>query len=194
WCRWSRSRRLRTRPARRPRPASASVRECCPERTCLAPCRPHRTAALRRRDRLHPSSVVRSSAMSADSLHVTQGFRLVLGPSAALEEAFLAAVAMVRKRSPLAPLDVLVGGVLQRPYLQRRIADTSSGLLNVRFSTLGELGLRLGEPTLAASGRRPLPAIAERAYTAEVARGCAGYFAPVASTPGFAEAARRLLR
>ncbi len=132
--------------------------------------------------------------MTADSLDVSHGFRLVLGPPAGLEEAFLAAVATVRERAPLAPLDVLVGGVLQRPYLQRRIADTSPGLLNVRFSTLGELGLRLGEPTLAAAGRRPLPAIAERAYTAEAARSCAGYFAPVASTPGFAEAARRLLR
>jgi ATP-dependent helicase/nuclease subunit B len=127
-------------------------------------------------------------------LEMTAGFRLVLGSPAALEDAFLDAVAAIRSGSPLAPLDVLVGGVLQRPYLQRRIADTSSGLLNVRFATLGELGLRLGEPALAAAGRRPLPAIAERVYTAEVARGCSGYFSPVASTPGFAEAVRRLLR
>ena len=89
---------------------------------------------------------------------------------------------------------MLIGGVLQRPYLQRLIADTSPGLLNVRFSTLGELGLRLGEPVLAAAGRKPLPAIAERAYTAEAARGCSGYFAPVAATPGFADAVRQLLR
>lgn len=50
-----------------------------------------------------------------------------------------------------------------RPYLQRLIAESTPGLLNVRFSTLGKLGIRLGEPALAASGRRPLPAIAERA-------------------------------
>ena len=49
-------------------------------------------------------------------------------------------------------------------------------------------------PWVAVSGRRPLPAIAERVYTAEAARGCSGYFAPVASTPGFGEAVRRLLR
>jgi RecB family exonuclease len=139
--------------------------------------------------------------MSADSPDVglerselSSGFRLVMGRPAALEDAFLAAVAAIRDRSPLAPVDVLVGGILQRPYLQRRVAETSPGLLNVRFSTAGELGLRLGEPAHAASGRKPLPAIAERAYTAEAARGCTGYFAPVSATPGFAEAVRRLLR
>ena len=94
----------------------------------------------------------------------------------------------------LAAVDVLVGGVLQRPYLQRRIADTTTGLVNVRFSTLGEFGVRLGELALMRDGRRPLPAMAERAYAAEVARHSAGYFEPVATTPGFAEVARRLVR
>ena len=112
----------------------------------------------------------------------------------ALEDAFLARLATLRSESPLEPIDVLVGGVLQRPYLQRLIAETSPGLLNIRFSTLGELGVSLGEPALAASSRRALPAMAERAYVAEAARGCGGYFSPVATTPGFAEAARRLLR
>lgn len=132
--------------------------------------------------------------MTADSPDVTHGFRLVLAPPAPLEDAFLDAVAAVRGRAPLAPVDVLVGGVLQRPYMQRRIAETSPGLVNVRFSTLGELGLRLGEPALAASDRLPLPAIAGRAYAAEVARTATSYFAPVATTPGFADALRRVVR
>jgi len=123
-----------------------------------------------------------------------RGFRIVLGPPAAVEDALLARIRARREHDPLAPIDVLVGGVLLRPYLQRRIADTSPALLNVRFSTLGELGLRLGAAALAASGRRPLPAIAERVYAGEVARACAGYFAPVASTPGFADAVRQLVR
>ena len=130
--------------------------------------------------------------MSRDASQI--GFSLVTGAPAALERAFLARVAAMRSVDPLAPVDVLVGGVLQRPYLQRLISETSPGLLNVRFHTLGEFGVRLGEATLAASGRRPLPAMAERALVAEVARGCGGYFAPVAATPGFADAARRLLR
>ena len=51
---------------------------------------------------------------------------------------------VVERPLPAARFDlVLVGGVLMRPYLQRQIAETSAGLLNVRFSTLGELGLRL---------------------------------------------------
>lgn len=124
----------------------------------------------------------------------THGFGIVLGEPARLEAAVLARIAAVRARDPLAPIDVLVGGVLLRPYLQRLVAESTPGLVNVRMTTLGELGLRLGEPTLAASRRRPLPAIAERALAAEVARGATGYFAPVAATPGFADAARRVLR
>jgi ATP-dependent helicase/nuclease subunit B len=147
---------------------------------------------------------VRESGAGADSAVVARGgagertqragLRVVLGSPATVESALLETIAGLRASDALAPIDVLVGGILQRPYLQRRIAATSPGLLNVRFSTLGELGLRLGEPKLAASGRRPLPAIAERAYVAEVGRAIDGYFAPVAATPGFADAARRLLR
>jgi RecB family exonuclease len=133
-------------------------------------------------------------SVTPDSAGTPAGIRLVLSAPAALERAFLDRVAAARHRSRLAPVEVVVGGVLQRPYLQRLIADNSLGLLNVRFSTLGELGLRLGEPVLAEAGRKPLPAIAERAYTAEAARRCSGYFAPVAATPGFADAARQLLR
>ena len=130
--------------------------------------------------------------MTRDDSH--SGFRLVTGAPAALEDAFLRRVAAIRSTDPLAPIDVLIGGVLIRPYLQRLIAETSPVMLNVRFHTIGELGVRLGEAALARSGRRPLPALAERALVHEVAAGCDGYFAPVASTPGFADAARRLLR
>lgn len=122
------------------------------------------------------------------------GLALVSGSPRALELALLERIASIRASDSLCPVDVVVGGVLLRPYLQRRLADTSAGLVNVRLSTLGELGLRLGEPSLAASGRRPLPAVAERAYVREVADASSGYFEPVASTPGFAEAVRRLVR
>jgi len=119
------------------------------------------------------------------------GVRIVTGAPAELESAFLERVAEVRARDPLAPVDVLVGGVLMKPYLQRLLADTTPGLVNVRISTLGEFGLRLGEPALASAGRRPLSVVADRALAREVARACTGYFAPVASTPGFADALRR---
>ena len=120
--------------------------------------------------------------------------RLIVGPPTLLEDTLLGEIAAVRASSMLAPVDVLVAGVLQRPYLQRRLADTTAGLLNVRFSTLGELGIRLGEAGLIAEGRRPLSAIAERGLAGEIARGSRGYFEEVAETPGFAEAARRFVR
>ncbi len=137
--------------------------------------------------------------MADDDRSVTRsaagaGFRLVHGALAALESAFLETVAGARERDPLAPIDVLVGGVLLRPYLQRLIAENGPGMLNVRFTTLGELGVRLGEHKLIDAGRRPLSAMASRGYAAEVARQTDGYFGPVAHTPGFAEATRRLVR
>ena len=81
--------------------------------------------------------------MSRDASQI--GFSLVTGAPAALERAFLARVAAMRSVDPLAPVDVLVGGVLQRPYLQRLISETSPGLVNVRVHTLGEFGVRLSE-------------------------------------------------
>jgi ATP-dependent helicase/DNAse subunit B len=122
------------------------------------------------------------------------GFQLVLGPIDALEDAFLRKLANLRAISSLAPIDVLVGGVLQRPYLQRRAAETAGAIINVRFSTLGELGVRLGEAGLIAEGRRPITTIAERGFAGEIARSASGYFEPVSSTPGFADATRRLVR
>jgi hypothetical protein len=70
--------------------------------------------------------------------------RVIVGAAGAIEAAFLHEVAAIRATDPLAPVDVLVGGVLLRPYLQRLIAETSPGMINVRFHTLGELGVRLG--------------------------------------------------
>jgi ATP-dependent helicase/nuclease subunit B len=130
----------------------------------------------------------------ADGERLQPGFRVVLGAPAAIEQALLDRVAEIRTLDALAPIDVLVGGVLQRPYLQRRAADTAGAVLNVRFSTLGELGVRLGEARLIAEGRRPLSAIAERGFAGEIARATTGYFEPVADTPGFADAARRFIR
>ncbi len=131
--------------------------------------------------------------MPETRLNNASGFELITGRLPDLESAFLDRIASIRRADPFSPIDVVVGGVLQRPYLQRLIADTSRGLLNVRFSTLGEFGVRVGEGALIARGMRPLPAMAARGYAAAIARGTSGYFGPVAHTPGFAEATRRLL-
>ena len=134
-----------------------------------------------------------SSSVSSAPMSGRPGFGLVTGRLADLEAGLLDRIAAIREADPFSPIDVIVGGVLQRPYLQRLIADTSTGLLNVRFSTLGELGVRLGERRLIDEGRHPLPAMAARGYAAEVARRTGGYLGPVAHTPGFADATRRLV-
>ena len=130
-----------------------------------------------------------SEAVSSPS---QPGLRLVLGPAAQLEAALAERIRAARSAEPLAPVVVLIGGVLQRPYLARRLADELGGHVNVLLLTPGELGVTLGEPALVAQGRRPLPVLGERVLVAELARRTDGYFAPVAETPGFADALRRL--
>ena len=83
---------------------------------------------------------------------------VLTGSRRALERRLAGEVVAARARDPLAPLPVLVGGTLLRPHLRRRIAEITGGHLNVRFITVGELGLRLGQSNLIAAGRRPLPA------------------------------------
>jgi ATP-dependent helicase/nuclease subunit B len=120
--------------------------------------------------------------------------RVVLGPPGAIEDGLIRKVAEIRQREALAPVDVLVGGVLMRPYLQRRMAAEVAGVINVRVVTLGELGIRLAGVALRRAGDEPLSAVEERACAAAAARACTGYFAPVAGMPGFADATRRLVR
>lgn len=120
--------------------------------------------------------------------------RLVTGELAAIEHALAAEVRAHRAEDPLAPLVVLIGGTLLRPYLQRRIARATGGHLNLTMLTPAELALRLGEPAMVAAGRSPLPALATRVLAGEIARGARGYFKPVAHTPGFANALHRLFR
>lgn len=120
--------------------------------------------------------------------------RVTTAPLPALEQALADAIAATKSADALAPVTVLIGGTLLRPYLQRRLATILGGHANVAFVTAGELALRLGEPALAAQGRRPMPPLASRVLAGEVARESPGYFEPVAPTPGFALALHRLLR
>lgn len=70
---------------------------------------------------------------------------VLTGSRRALEQRLADEVVAARARDPLAPLPVLVGATLLRPHLRRRIAEITGGHLNVRFITVGELGLRLGQ-------------------------------------------------
>ena len=119
---------------------------------------------------------------------------VLTGSRRALEQHLADEVVAARARDPLAPLPVLVGGTLLRPHLRRRIAEITGGHLNVRFITIGELGLRLGQSKLIAAGRRPLPFLADRILAHQVALDAEGYFQPVAAMPGFPSVLLRALR
>src|SRR4051794_22477257 len=110
--------------------------------------------------------------------------RSVIGAPDLLEVALAEEVAGARQSDPLVPLAVLIGGTLQRPYLQRRLAELTGGIANVYFLMPSELGLRLGERKMQAEGRMPLPPLADRLLLREIATETGGYFEPVRETPG----------
>jgi ATP-dependent helicase/nuclease subunit B len=118
--------------------------------------------------------------------------RLLAAHPTALEQALARELTSLREQDPLAPISIVVGGTLLRPYLRRRLAELSGSHINVHLLTPAELGLRLAETRLIAGGRRPISALADRALVHEVAREASGYFAPVKDTPGFAEVLGRL--
>lgn len=120
--------------------------------------------------------------------------RCVMGRPDALEEALAQEVSEARKPDPLAPIGVLLGGTLMRPYLQRRLAELTGGHANVHFMMPSELAMELGERRMIESGRRPLPPLADRILLREIAVELEGYFEPVRETPGLADALHRLVR
>jgi ATP-dependent helicase/nuclease subunit B len=120
--------------------------------------------------------------------------RVVTGTPAALRSALADRVRELRGQDPLAPITILVGTSLQRPYLARDLAARLGGHANVRILMPGDLALLLGAPALVEAGRRALPPLADRVLLADVVRSDPGYFEPVAETPGLADALYRLVR
>jgi RecB family exonuclease len=119
---------------------------------------------------------------------------VISGLPSAVREKLVARVRQLRAVDPLSPFYVLVGTSLQRPFLQRWLAARLGAHANVRILMRGDLALLLGAAPLVAQERRALPPLADRVLLADVAREHRGYFAPVASTPGFGEALFRLVR
>src|SRR4051812_28563755 len=120
--------------------------------------------------------------------------RLITGTPPALEEALAGEVAAAQADDPLAPIGVLLGGTLQRPYLQRRLAELNDGIVNVRFIMPSEFAMELGEQAMIEARKRPLPPLADRILIREIAVELDGYFEPVRETPGLADAFNRLVR
>src|SRR5262245_20498085 len=97
------------------------------------------------------------------------GLNAVLGPSDLLEEKLAEQVTAAQADDRLAPVGVLLGGTLQRPYLQRRLADLTGGIVNVRFLMPSELAMALGEREMIRQGKRPLPPLADRILLRQIA-------------------------
>src|SRR5689334_10196239 len=117
--------------------------------------------------------------------------RVISGTPIALRAAIAGRVRELRGVDPLAPITVLVGTSLQRPFLARDLAARLGGHANVRILMPGDLALLLGAPALVDAGRRALPPLADRVLLSDVVRADPGYFAPVAETPGVIEALYR---
>jgi RecB family exonuclease len=122
------------------------------------------------------------------------GLNVITGRPADLRDALADHLAALRGQDPLAPVPLLVGASLQRPYIERWLAAQLGGHANVHVLMPGDLGLLLGAPVLVAADRRALPPLADRVLLAQVARSYEGYFAPVADTHGFGEALYQLVR
>src|SRR5262245_16945149 len=105
--------------------------------------------------------------------------RLLLGAPSSLEEAIADEVKRAKGADPLAPVWILVGNTLLRPYLRRRLAELLGGWINIEFLTFSDLGEKLGMLELIDRGKLPLPALAERVLARDVAASATDYFAPV---------------
>lgn len=103
-------------------------------------------------------------------------------------------IALDQAEDPLAPVAVVIGGSLQRPYLQRRVATLNDGFINVHFLMASELALRLGQGRMIDEGRSPLPALGDRVLLGRIASEQCGYFEPVSHASGFADALHRTIR
>ena len=120
--------------------------------------------------------------------------QLIRGPLAALEARLAADVRAYRARAPLAPLTILIGSSLLRPYLRRRLAELHGGLINVRLLTMHDLSSYLSVAATQANGTSPLPPMGDRVIAEEVAERAQDYFARVAGSSGFADSLNRLFQ
>src|ERR1035437_10062395 len=131
---------------------------------------------------------------------------VITGPPASLDAALAAEIRTHKSTTPLAPITVLVGGSLLRPFLRARLATLLDGHINVpvlspadlalrpgeRAPPAAELARRRGQRALIAADRSPITPLADRAVAQELARAATTYFEPVRETPGFANALHRL--
>ncbi len=78
-----------------------------------------------------------------------------MGSPRAIEQALAIAVKDARATDPLAPITVLLGNTLLRPYLQRRLAKVTGGIVNARVEAARSVQPRppVSQPDLSEHGR-----------------------------------------
>ena len=113
--------------------------------------------------------------------------RLIVGPFAALEPAFLRKVRELKTGDPLRPVDVLVGSNLVALYLRRRTAEELGAVANLRFLTFLDLAKNVHAPD---GVRPPLPPLGEAilAWQALAATPDARAFGPLRDRPSLRQA------
>src|SRR5215212_7729464 len=89
---------------------------------------------------------------------------------------------------PLAGVTVIVPSNYVAVAARRALAARPGGIANVTFLTLHRLAERLGAPTLAVAGRRPVSTPVLAGAVRAVLRAEAGVFAPVAQHPATEQA------
>ncbi|MBF6600841.1 MAG: PD-(D/E)XK nuclease family protein [Dehalococcoidia bacterium] len=120
--------------------------------------------------------------------------RLITGDLASIEAALAEAIAAARPAGDgLAPVTVLVGHVLLRPYLARALARRGLAQMNVRYVLPLDLAAELARDALPRDRAR-LTREAERLLVRETAESAGGYFAAIAGREGFVRALGRLFR
>jgi RecB family exonuclease len=104
-----------------------------------------------------------------------------------LQERFVADVIRQRRADPLAPLDVVVSGQMQRLYVKRELARQGCSHAGVRFLTLAELAADYARPVMEAGGLRVLPDTMRRALVGAAIReaGTLSYFRGLSGLSGF---------
>ena len=115
--------------------------------------------------------------------------RVVTGPFAALESAFIEDVRRLQRGDPLACVNVLVGSNILASHLKHRITATGYGVANLRFHTFLDLVSCLGKPVALAEAKPRLPRLgASLILESVLASGVPAAFQNVAGYAGFRDA------
>src|SRR5437867_3185185 len=104
-----------------------------------------------------------------------------------LEETLAIEVRRARASDPLRAIDLLVGSNLLGLYLRRLLARRLGAIAAVRPLTFLDLARRVAEPSLLASGLRPLPPLGDELLVGRAVADLPpdGYFEPVRALEGF---------